>query len=57
MLLVNARADCSRIHGIGLIAQEFIPKGTRIWRFQPGFDLLIGAAELRSLSQTQKNPF
>ncbi len=52
MLLVNARVGISNIHGLGLIAQEFIPKGTRIWQFQPGFDLMIGEAELSELSLT-----
>lgn len=38
MLTVNARRGESAIHGHGLIAQEFIPKGALIWVFQPGFD-------------------
>ncbi len=50
MLLVNARAGVSKIHGIGLIAQEFIPKGTRIWRFQSGFDLMLSEEQLQPLS-------
>lgn len=50
MLLVNAQAGDSRIHGIGLIAHEFIPAGTRIGVFQPGFDLVIPEEALASLS-------
>ena len=50
MLLVNARAGLSEIHGIGLIAKEFIPKGTLIWRFQEGFDLVISEEEMSKLS-------
>ncbi len=50
MLLVNAKAGPSRIHGIGLIAQEFIPKGTVVWEFLPGFDVLIPEADLERLS-------
>ena len=50
MLLVKARVGTSNIHGFGLIAQEFIPKGTCIWRFQPGFDLLIGEDEFLTLT-------
>ena len=46
MLLVDARAGLSEIHGIGLIAQEFIPKGTCIWKFQEGFDLAIPEEEI-----------
>ncbi len=50
MLLVNARAGVSKIHGIGLIAREFIPSGTCVWRFQPGFDLMLSEDQLQSLS-------
>lgn len=50
MLLVNARVGASAIHGLGLIAQEFVPAGTVIWRFMPGFDVEIPEAALPSLS-------
>jgi SET domain-containing protein len=39
MLLVNASAGPSRIHGTGLIAREPIPKGTLVWELKSGFDL------------------
>jgi hypothetical protein len=38
MLLVKTYLDRSAIHGLGVFAGEFIPKGTRIWRFVDGFD-------------------
>ena len=38
MLLVKTYLDHSAIHGIGVFAGEFIPKGTRVWRFVKGFD-------------------
>lgn len=38
MLHVRARAGASKVHGVGLIAQEFIATGSRIWEFVPGFD-------------------
>jgi len=50
MLLVNAKAGPSSVHRTGLIAQEFIPKGTKVWRFMPGFDVLIPETELKGLS-------
>jgi SET domain-containing protein len=50
MLLVNARAGQSKIHGIGLIAQEFIPKGTKIWTFCDKFDLVISEDDMAKLS-------
>jgi len=55
MLLVNARAGMSSIHGYGLIAQEFIPRGTIIWRFQPGFDVVIPEAEIERLSPAARD--
>ena len=38
MLLIKTKIRESKIHGIGLFADEFIPKGTEIWKFTPGFD-------------------
>ncbi len=38
MLLVKTKIKESNIHGIGLFADQFIPKGTEIWKFTPGFD-------------------
>lgn len=45
MLLVNAARQPSDIHGLGLIAREFIPRGRRVWQFCPGFDLIIPSAD------------
>jgi len=39
MLLVKTKITESKIHGIGLFADEFIPKSTEIWKFTPGFDM------------------
>ena len=52
MLLVNARVGVSRIHGLGLIAQQFIAQGTRVWWFQAGFDLMIDEVAMQALSTT-----
>ncbi len=38
MLLVKTKVKESKIEGLGLFADEFIPKGTEIWRFTQGFD-------------------
>ena len=38
MLLVNASKGPSSIHGLGLIARQFIKKGTAIWSFDPDID-------------------
>lgn len=38
MLYVKTKIGPSNIHGIGVFADQFIPKGTVIWKFTPGFD-------------------
>jgi SET domain-containing protein len=50
MLCVRARAGISKIHGIGLIAQEFVSVGSRIWAFWPGFDIALTVDEFDRLS-------
>lgn len=39
MLRVKTKVGPSIIHGMGLFADEFIPKGTCIWQFDHGFDI------------------
>ena len=57
MLLVNARVGPSSIHGLGLIAHEFIPEGTRIARFAPGLDLALSQAQLEALPELAQRTF
>jgi len=39
MLFVKTKVLPSKIQGLGLFADEFIPKGTIIWKFTPELDL------------------
>jgi uncharacterized protein len=55
MLLVRAKAGPSHIHGLGLIAREFITAGTVVWRFMPRFDVLIRERDMPRLSETARN--
>jgi uncharacterized protein len=50
MLTVDARSGISPIQGIGLFAYEFIPKGTLLWVFAPGFDVVLTEEQLQALS-------
>ena len=50
MLLVRTRLQPSPIDGIGLFADEFIPRGTVIWRFDPTIDQRFDGSALKSLS-------
>ena len=38
MLQVKTTIDKSNMHGIGLYAAQFIPKGTVTWEYTPEFD-------------------
>lgn len=49
MLIVPTYLDRSAIHGFGVFAKEFIPKGTQIWKFHPLFDIRISAEEFARL--------
>ena len=54
MLMVSAWVGKSEIHGLGLIAQEFIPEGTIIWKFIPGFDVMLSQEEFGCLSEVSQ---
>ncbi|OGH83858.1 MAG: hypothetical protein A2301_00300 [Candidatus Magasanikbacteria bacterium RIFOXYB2_FULL_40_13] len=51
MLYVKTKIGPSEIEGIGLFADEFIPKDTIIWKFTPGFDLKFTADEIKKLPE------
>ncbi len=55
MLLVKTTLGPSSIHGIGLFAAEFIPKGTPIWKYQDGFDFKIDKASVEKLSAESRS--
>ncbi len=55
MLLIKATAQSSSIHGLGLFADQDIPKGTQIWKFSPGLDLEINPSDFDGLSQYEKD--
>ncbi len=57
MLLIKTKVKESRIHGLGLFAAQFIPKGTVVWKFMFGFDLLMTKEEIDKLSEPAKDQF
>lgn len=50
MLMVRTHLGVSKIHGIGLFADEFIPNGTITWRFTDGFDIRLPQSAVDALS-------
>ncbi len=45
MLLVKTKIAPSKIHGLGVFADEFIAKGTVTWRLAPGYDFFLTREE------------
>ena len=51
MLLVKTTLGTSKISGIGLFANQFIPKDTIIWKYTDGVDLKISDEKLLELEK------
>lgn len=51
MILVKTRLKKSRIHGIGLFADQFIQKGTPTWKYTPWFDISYSDKDLKKMSK------
>ena len=49
MLMVKSRLGQSAIEGLGLFAEEDIPKGTVTWRFVAGYDQTFTADQIAAL--------
>ena len=57
MILVKTKIGPSKINGTGLFANQFIAKGTAVWKFQSGFDLKVEKSELDNLSEPAREQF
>ena len=57
MICVKTKIKQSEISGIGLFADEYIPKGTVVWRFEPSFDILMTKEEIENLSKPAQEQF
>lgn len=55
MLLVKTKIGQSKIEGLGLFADQFIPKGTMTWRFNPLFDIYFDPNEVEKMTELQKD--
>ncbi|TSC68825.1 MAG: Nuclear protein SET [Parcubacteria group bacterium Gr01-1014_66] len=57
MLLVKTKIDQSSLHGIGLFADEFIAKGTAVWRFTPSLDIKLTEEKFMHLPKLARDVF
>jgi hypothetical protein len=53
--MVKTRLKPSSIAGIGLFADEDIPKGTVTWRFMPAYDRLLTEVELDEIPEPARS--
>ena len=49
MLLIEHFVGPSSIHGLGVFAAQFVPKGARVWVYHPAIDRIIHASDLAGL--------
>jgi SET domain-containing protein len=54
MLVVKTSVKPSDIEGLGLFAEEKIPKGSVVWRYDPRFDLFFDPQEVDAMPALQK---
>ena len=57
MILVKTKIGPSKLHGIGLFADQFIPKGTITWEYHPKFDASFTEDDVKSMSEPSRNQF
>lgn len=51
MVLVKTKVRQSGVHGLGLFADQFIPKGTKTFEYIPWFDVSFSEEELVKMSE------
>jgi SET domain-containing protein len=54
MLLVETIVRPSQIHGLGCFANEFIPKGKRVWTFDRRIDVLVYKSQVSRLPRAMQ---
>ena len=57
MFTVKTKLGNSEIHGIGVFADEFISKGTILWKYQKNFDITITDEEYLKLPKLAQDFF
>lgn len=57
MILIKTKVEPSKIHGIGLFADQFIPKGTITWKYHPKFDMAFTEKDVQKMSEPARKIF
>ena len=54
MLTVKTTVKQSSIHGLGVFADQFIPKGTIVWMFKEGIDFKYTKQQFEQMNKEQQ---
>lgn len=57
MLLIKTKIGVSSVHGIGLFANQFIPKGSVTWQFNPVVDVGFTDEVINTLPEIARKTF
>ncbi len=57
MLLVKTKIGMSETHGVGLFADQLIPKGSVTWKYHPKFDMAFTAEDVAEMSESARKIF
>ncbi len=57
MLRIKTKLLSSEVEGIGIFADQFIPKGTMTWQYDPEFDLTFGEDALERIPEPVMEQF
>ena len=57
MILIKTKIGPSKIHGTGLFAEQFIPKGTVTWKYDPMFDTGFTQNDIEQMSEPARKIF
>jgi hypothetical protein len=49
MLLISTYVAPSAIEGLGVFADEYVPRGSLMWKLNPKFDIFLNETELGAL--------
>lgn len=55
MLYIKTKLAPSPIHGIGVFAEEFVPKGAKVWEWHEGVDQRIPPDVMATLPEVAQN--
>ena len=57
MILIKTKLDKSKTHGLGLFADQFIPKGTTTWVYSNKYDQLFTKKDIEKMDEVTKKQF